>query len=51
MVEIEMPDGKIKKLEKPLSEYNRIKKGGTMKLFIEDGLFSIPVIHRRRQND
>ncbi len=44
IVEIEMEDGKIKKMEKPLSEYNRIKKGSNLSLFIEDGLFSIPVI-------
>ena len=44
IIEIEMNDGKIKKLEKSLGEYNRIKKGATLKLFIEDGLFSIPVI-------
>lgn len=47
IIEIEMNDGKIKKLEKPLSEYNSIKKGSSLKLFIEDGLFSIPVIKPR----
>ena len=52
-IEIEMNDGKIKKLEKPLSEYNSIRKGTTLKLFIEDGLFSIPVIkplHNKKDN-
>ena len=44
VVELEMKDGRIKKMEKPLNEYNRIKKGGTVRLFIEDGLFRIPVI-------
>ena len=39
-----MKDGKIKKLEKPLGEFNRIKKGAKLKLLIENGLFSIPVI-------
>lgn len=43
-IEIEMKDGKLKRLEKSYQEYNRIKKGSTLKLFIEDGLFKIPVI-------
>lgn len=43
-IELEMKDGRIKKMEKPLSEYNRIKTGKTVRLFIEDGLFRIPVI-------
>lgn len=44
LIEIEMIDGKIKKLEKTLSEYNRIKRGSCLDLFIEDGLFHVPVI-------
>ena len=47
IIEIEMKDGKTKKMEKPLKEYNSIKKGSSLKLFIEDGLFSIPVIKPR----
>lgn len=44
IVEIQMEDGKIKKLEKPLRAYNRIKEGGTLRLLLEDGLFGIRVI-------
>ena len=44
IIEIEMKDGKLKKLEKTIREYNSIKKGSYIKLFIEDGLYSIPVI-------
>ena len=39
-----MNDGKTKKLEKPLQEYNKIKRGGSVKMIVEDGLFKIPVI-------
>lgn len=53
IVEVEMRDGKIKKMEKPLSEYNKIKKGKSLDLFIEEGLFSIPVIkpHHKAQSN
>ena len=44
VVELEMKDGRIKKMEKSLSDYNRIKKGGTIRIFVEDGFFKIPVI-------
>ena len=44
IIEIEMNDGKTKKLEKPLREYNKIKRGGSVKMIVEDGLFKIPVI-------
>ena len=53
IIELQMSDGKIKKMEKTLSEYNKIKKGSSINLFIEDGLFSIPVIkprHKSSQN-
>ncbi len=48
-----MRDGKIKKMEKPLSEYNKIKKGKSLDLFIEEGLFFIPVIkpHHKAQSN
>lgn len=49
-IEIEMKDGKLKKLEKSYQEYNRIKKGSTLRLFIEDGLFKIPVIKPQHKN-
>lgn len=50
--EVEMKDGKIKKMEKPLSEYNKIKKRSSLDLIIEDGLFKVPVIktHNKRTN-
>lgn len=48
-IELEMNDGRIKKMEKPLSEYNRIKKGETVKLFVEEGLFRIPVIKMNKK--
>lgn len=44
VIELEMNDGKIKRMEKTLSEYNKIKKGSSLNLRIEQGLFSIPVI-------
>lgn len=44
IVELQMNDGKIKKLEKPLGEYNRIKRNGSIRLRMEDGFFRIPVI-------
>lgn len=44
IVELQMKDGKIKKLEKPLGEYNRIKRRGSVRLQIKDGFFKIPVI-------
>ena len=44
IIEIEMNDGKTKTLEKPLGEYNKIKRGGSVKMIVEDGLFKIPVI-------
>ncbi len=47
IIEVEMKNGKIKKMEKPLGEYNRIKKGSSLDLLMEDGLFSIPVIKPR----
>ncbi len=48
IIEAEMKDGKIKKMEKPLSEYNRLKKGAHLNLFMEKGLFSIPVIKKQK---
>ncbi len=51
-IEIEMIDGKIKKLDKPLKEYNKIKKGSYLTLNVEKGLFSVPVIknlHKSKQ--
>lgn len=50
-IEIRMEDGKIKKIDKPLSEYNRIKKGSFLNLRIEKGLFSIPVIKNMRKTN
>lgn len=44
IVELEMKDGKIKKMEKTLPEYNKIKRGGSVRMIVEDGLFKIPVI-------
>ncbi len=44
VIELEMKDGKIKRMEKSLSEYNKIKKGSSLSLRMEEGLFSIPVI-------
>ncbi len=49
-IEIEMKDGKLKRLEKSFQEYNRIKKGSSLKLYIEDGLFKIPVIKPQHKN-
>lgn len=52
-IEIKMEDGRIKKLDKPLSEYNRIKKGSYLDLRIEKGLLSVPVIknmHKKNHN-
>lgn len=50
VIELEMKDGRIKKMEKTLSEYNKIKKGSTITLVVEDGLFSIPVIRTKHNN-
>ncbi len=47
IIEIELKDGKIKKMERPLSEYDKIKQGSSLNLLIEEGLFSIPVIKPR----
>ncbi|MDE6696723.1 MAG: hypothetical protein K2K25_07570 [Muribaculaceae bacterium] len=44
IIELEMKDGKIKRLEKTLSEYNKIKRGTSLNLLVEDGFFTIPVI-------
>ncbi|MDE6291016.1 MAG: hypothetical protein K2M16_05745 [Muribaculaceae bacterium] len=49
VVELEMKDGRIKKFEKPLSEYNRIKERGTVDIFVEDGFFKIPVIKNKHK--
>ncbi len=49
VVELKMKDGRIKKMEKPLSEYNRIKKGGTIRIFVEEGFFKIPVIKANKK--
>ncbi|MDE7097233.1 MAG: hypothetical protein K2O47_07060, partial [Muribaculaceae bacterium] len=46
-IELEMSDGKIKKQEKPLRQYNNIKTGSKMRLILENGLFDIPVIKKR----
>ncbi|MDE6637672.1 MAG: hypothetical protein K2K32_05485, partial [Muribaculaceae bacterium] len=49
IIELEMKDGKIKRLEKPLSEYNKIKKGSSLQLLVEDGFFTIPVIKNMKK--
>ncbi|MDE7095871.1 MAG: hypothetical protein K2O47_00065, partial [Muribaculaceae bacterium] len=41
-IELEMSDGKIKKQEKTLRQYNNIKTGSKMRLILENGLFDIP---------
>lgn len=49
VVEIKMKDGRIKKMEKSLNEYNKIKKGGTLRIFVEEGFFKIPVIKANKK--
>lgn len=43
-IEIELCDGRIKKLERPLREYLKIRKGDKIRLKVEKGLFGINVI-------
>lgn len=50
VIELEMRDGKIKKLETPLRKYNRVKTGSSLTLCMEDGFFRIPVIKRQMNN-
>ncbi|MDE5839589.1 MAG: hypothetical protein K2H49_01580, partial [Muribaculaceae bacterium] len=47
-IELQMSDGKIKKQEKTLRQYNNIKTGSKMKLVLEKGLFDIPVIKKKQ---
>lgn len=49
IVELKMKDGKIKKMQKSLSEYNRIKKGKKVKIYVEEGLFKIPVVKTKNK--
>lgn len=43
-IEIELPDGKTKKIEKSLGEYMKIKKGRKISIYEEKGLWGIKVI-------
>ncbi|MDE6653520.1 MAG: hypothetical protein K2K37_03935 [Muribaculaceae bacterium] len=43
-IEIELRDGSTKKMERPLNEYLKIKKGGHVTVTEEEGLFGIKVI-------
>lgn len=43
-IEIELKDGSTKKIEKPIKEYNRIKKGNNLIIAEEKGLFGFTVI-------
>lgn len=49
IVEIRMKDGWLKELEKPVGAYNRIKEGGTLKIYVEEGFFKIPVIKSNKE--
>ncbi len=43
-ITIELPDGRLKKIEVSLSQYNRIKTEKQLSLQLETGLFGVPVI-------
>lgn len=43
-IEIELNDGTKVKMQKPLHDYIKIKKGSRLKIAIEEGFFGIPVI-------
>lgn len=45
-VEVRFADGRGKSFELPLSEYNRVRRGGTMTLRLERGMLGWPVIKR-----
>lgn len=44
---VELQNGKVKKLEIPLSKFNKIKKGAPLILPTQTGLFGIPVLKTR----
>ncbi len=46
-VELELPDGRHKPLEVSTDNYVHMRRGQTMTLYSETGLFGIPVIRRK----